>query len=309
MLFTQVLWPAVALVTISALGFILGKTQQIDPVSIAKLLIYLVSPMVIFIAVYQAPFRFSYLQYTLLFYVLACLMATLGLCLGKRLWQDNTANLLAYAAGTANSGFFGLPMAMALLDEEGVAIVVFALLGLTLYEFSYGFYLTSRGNFSVRESLHKLRRIPLFYVFIAVMLVKVWHWQLPLAFVNGLANFKGAYSVLGMLLIGLSLTRMPRWQLDYRFIATAFCIKFLLWPLLMLLIIYAHLLPAQLLTPSAIGALLLLSIVPMAGSCVIVAVELAVKPEKAATTVLLSTCVAVLIVPAFLSWISVGNIT
>jgi malate permease and related proteins len=300
MQFNTVFMSAVSLLFISVLGFILGKSQRLDLTTIAKLLIYLLSPATMFITVYQSPPGWHYLCYTILFYLLGCFMATVGLLVGKRLWRDNTANLLAYASGTANAGFFGLPMALVLFASDGVAVVVFSLLGLTLYEFTYGFYLTARGNFSIRESWHKLTRLPLLYALALAIWLKEWGVQLPASMLSVLVNFKGAYSVCGMLLIGLSLSAIVKWQLDYRFLTSALVMKFMAWPLLIVAILLLHLLPADWVTGDVAGALLLLSIVPVAGSCVMMSVELNVKPEKAATAVMLSTLLAIVIIPVYL---------
>jgi len=39
------------------------------------------------------------------------------------------------------------------------------MLGINLYEFTVGFYLSARGHFSVRQSLAKIARLPLIYAF------------------------------------------------------------------------------------------------------------------------------------------------
>src|SRR5690554_7784969 len=46
---------------------------------------------------------------------------------------------------------------------------LFCVLGITLYEFSIGFYLSARGKFSVSESLSKIARLPLIYAFFAAL--------------------------------------------------------------------------------------------------------------------------------------------
>ncbi len=41
---------------------------------------------------------------------------------------------------------------MILLPPEGVTLYLFCILGITLYEFTVGFYLSARGQFSVRRA-------------------------------------------------------------------------------------------------------------------------------------------------------------
>ncbi len=68
--------------------------------------------------------------------------------------------VLAFSAGTGNTGYFGLPVALVLLPPTGVTLYLFAVLGVTLYEFTVGFYLSARGRFSARQSLFKIVRLP-----------------------------------------------------------------------------------------------------------------------------------------------------
>ena len=62
-----------------------------------------------------------------------------------------------------------VPVALVLLPPSGVTLYLFCALGVTLYEFTVGFYLSARGRFTVRDSLlkivHQLRlRRPLQHV-------------------------------------------------------------------------------------------------------------------------------------------------
>ena len=54
--------------------------------------------------------------------------------IGKMLFKDNTKNLLALAAGTANTGYFGVPVAIELFGEGIIGILVVAIFGFTVFE-------------------------------------------------------------------------------------------------------------------------------------------------------------------------------
>jgi len=80
--------------------------------------------------------------------------------ISKLFWKDNSRNILAFTAGTGNTGYFGLPVAMVLFNSEQVGLVVLSILGFVLYENSLGFFITARGNHTVKESLMKVLKLP-----------------------------------------------------------------------------------------------------------------------------------------------------
>lgn len=118
---------------------------------------------------------------------------------------------------------------------------------------------------------------------------------------GGLANFKSAYSVLGMMLIGINLVQQASFKVDVKFLLSTFFYKFLVWPMMVFLIIHLRLLPAAWLSQDAVTAMFLISIVPLAGNCVVVAVNLNVFPEKVAAAVMGSTIFSMVIIPVFLA--------
>ncbi len=304
MVLTNLFITVSSLVSLAVLGAVFARNVSIDVKSIASLLIYIVSPLAIFSAIDSVPFQLHYLLFTVFFYVTACVLATLAYHVGRYLWpQQIEANLLAFSAGTGNTGYFGLSLAILLLSPQSVAIVAFSTFGLALYEFTYGYYLVARQDASMHDSLRKLAKLPLVYVFVLALLCEHFHIVLPTPITTLLAHFKGTYSVLGMMLIGISLTGLSttRSQLDWRFLGSTFLFKFVLWPLVILAAMYIPLFPNEWLTPAVVNAMLLLSVMPLAGNCVVVAAQLGTKPEKVALTVMLSIAVAMITVPLFLS--------
>ena len=50
--------------------------------------------------------------------------------------------------GTGNTGFFGIPLAMILLDPNSANIFIFGTLASLLYENTTGFFVTAKGSFT-----------------------------------------------------------------------------------------------------------------------------------------------------------------
>ncbi len=298
MSFADVFLRVLFLLGMSIAGLLLGKKLKINPKDIASLLIYLISPIVIFVAVVEAPKGYNYYSFAAGAFLLCSAVSLVAMFVGKAVWKDNTAYLFAFCGGTGNTGYFGLPLAIGLFDKAGAALAVFIILGVNLYEFSLGYFLTARGVGTLKESIARLLRLPVLYAFFFAVVVQQLEFDLGEIFLGGLASFKGAYSVLGMLVIGITLSHIGRLEADWRYIILSLFWKFFVWPMIALSLISFS--PFELNSMEQ-SMIMLMSAVPMAGNVVIVANQLGVHPEKAATAVMLSTVLSLLFVPLFLT--------
>ncbi|WP_458526561.1 AEC family transporter [Onishia taeanensis] len=290
------LWMLLAFV---GLGVLCARRLSLDPRPIASLLIYVIAPVTVFRGLVLGGPTPAYLLLTLGVFVTACLMCLIVGRLARPFFPAEEASLLAFSAGTANTGYFGLPVAMVLLSPAGVTQYLFCLLGMNLFEFTLGFYVGARGRFSVRESLHKILRLPLIYAFLAALIVSGLALPLPTAMMEGFEVFPPTYTLLGMMIIGMTLGRVSLKELDPCFIGASLAVRFGLWPLVSLGAVLA--LQATLGIDEELAmALLLIGVVPMAANLVVVAMELGSRAEKAALAVLVSTLLAPLVMPPYL---------
>ncbi|MBB3192006.1 AEC family transporter [Halomonas cerina] len=290
------LWTLLAFV---ALGWLAARRLTVDPRPIATLLIYLIAPLTFFRALVQGGPTPADLLLTASLFIAASLIALAVHRLARHRLGSEESALLAFSSGTGNTGYFGLPVALVLLPPTGVTLYLFCLLGVTLYEFTVGFYLSARGRFSVRQSLTRIARLPLVYAFLAALLSETAGLEVPAAVMEGLTVFPATYTLLGMMLIGMTLGRVTIHHLDWRFIGIGVVIRYGLWPLLALAAVIG--LQAMIkLSPELALALLLIGVVPMAANVVVVAMELGIAPEKGALAVLLTTLAAPLLLPFYL---------
>lgn len=296
--FKEILLRVSFLIGITLLGFFIGKKFNMNQKEVSTLLVYAISPLVIFVSVLQAPVGKNYILYAVGSFLICSMSASMALFVGKKIWKDKTANLFAFAGGTGNTGYFGLPLALGMFDKAGAAIAVFIILGVNLYEFSYGYYITSLGEYSARESFFKIAKMPILHMFFLAIFLRKFNITLNEIILTNLNNFKGAYSVLGMMVIGITLARFKNLKIDWRFLSASLFWKYICWPLIAISLIF--ILKTQL-EPIEKSVIVLMSCVPMAGNTVVIANDLDVHPEKAATTVMVSTIIAILIVPIALS--------
>ena len=291
--------PLLMLLSFVGLGWIAARGLTIDPQPIATLLVYLIAPLTFFRALMNGGPTPDYLLLTLILFITSSAIALSVRAISQRYFGTQEGALLAFSAGTGNTGYFGLPVALIILPAEGITLYLFCILGITLYEFTVGFYVSARGQFSVRQSLNKIARLPLVYAFIAALLLTQLDITLPAALLTSLDVFPATYTLLGMMIIGMTLSRVTLAAWDTRLIGACIVLRYGIWPLATLMIVV--LLQQWMAIPAPLAmAILLLGVVPMAANVVVVAMELGIQPQKGALAVLVTTLMAPLLIPVYL---------
>jgi predicted permease len=100
-----------------------------------------------------------------------------------------------------------------------------------------------------------------------------------------------------MMLIGAALSRVQKFVFAPRFVSLSFAAKFVMWPAMVtgLILLDTHAL--HIYSAEIHKLFFVLAIVPIAANISAFAVEMDLKPEKAASTILLSTFFALFSIP------------
>ena len=212
--FINILIKLIPLYLMIALGFISSRKLQVSKDPIARLLIYVIAPVVIFYGTYTAQISLTNISLPVVFFILSSFLSLVFYKFGSYFFKDSTKNILAFTAGTGNTGYFGLPVVLGLFGEQAFSLAVLSILGFVLYENSLGFFLTAKGHHTVGESLQKVFRLPTIYAFFLGVILNLSGFDLGELGVSVIENFKGAYTLLGMMLIGMGLSTVTAKHVD-----------------------------------------------------------------------------------------------
>lgn len=284
------------------LGYIAGKKLQANQETISKMMFYMINPIIIFNGVLFTEFNAGILALPLLTFIISCTLCLVFYWLSRRMWNDGSKNLMAFSAGSGATGYFGLPLALMLFDEQAEGIYIMAMLGVSFYDNSLGYYISVKGSDNTKQCLKKMLTLPTLYAFLFGLVFNLSKIQMPEIYHDFITPLKGVYIVLGMMIIGIGLASLTEFKLDFKFVGMAFLAKFLAWPAIVLSIIAIDEAFFGIYDPISQQALILISIVPMAINTVIMASLLKYQPEKIAATVLLSIMFALLYVPIMTSF-------
>lgn len=284
------------------LGYIAGKKLQANQETISKLMFYIISPLIIFNGVIHTKLNASIMSLPILTFAISCSLCVIFYRFSRRIWSDSTKNLMAFSAGSGATGYFGVPLALIIFDQQTEGIYIMALLGVTLYDNSLGYYISVKGSYTTMECMKKILTLPTLYAFLLGMAINLFQIPIPDVYTDFITHIKGVYIVMGMMIIGIGLAGLTEFKLDFKFIGMTFLAKFLAWPLLVLLIIAIDRAYLGIYHPTSHQVLILISIVPLAINTVIMASIMKYQPERVAATVLLSTIFALLYLPFMTSF-------
>lgn len=299
-IFISILFKIIPLYIFVVIGYIAGKYLGIDAKGIGKLIIYIIAPFVIFEAITHSNLSISTFLLPIIAFLICSLVAFLFYEYGKKIYGDARANVLSIVAAEGNTGYFGIPIALLLFDQNIFGIYILGTVGVTIFENTVVYYLTARGRYTVKESLERLKKLPALYAFIIAVIFLSFDITLPYYMDNFVTSMQGAYVVLGMMLIGFGISKISNFSFDYKFIALSFIGKFLVWPLVIVFLILIDYNILQIYNQEIYRAFILLSIVPIAANTVIFATVLNVHPDKVSSAVLFSTVFGLVYVPTII---------
>lgn len=282
-------------------GYIAGRFLKADRQTVSSILIYIIAPVVVFNGVATAPHSNAYLLLPVIFFTVACVLSLLFYEIGGKFWQSSERNLLSFMAGSSNTGYFGIPLILALFGQQGLSIAVFSTLGLILYESTRGYYVIAKSHATAKEAVSKVIRLPVLYAFVAGIIANRLSVTFPESINSTLTYFSGAYTVFGMMILGIGLAAVTRATFDKTFTILSFVAKFLCFPLLVGAFVYLDQSMLYLFNKQVHSVLMILAVTPMATNAVTYATYLKAHPEKAAFTVMLSTLFALVYIPLFIT--------
>ena len=300
-IFSIVFFKTVSVLLSVIIGFLAGKYSNVERDSIASLLFYFISPIVFFSIPAGTTLTLSALSITLVTFTIATLLCIAAYYIFGMYWQDHTRNILALSAGTANSGYFMLPIAAALFDDYTLSIYMMAVIGVTIYETTVGYYICARSFSSTKDSIIKVIKLPILNAFVFGCILSFSGFTLPNFLDDFTYNMRGAFSILGMVMVGLGLSTLKKFEVDVKFTLAAFAAKFLLYPLFINIFILLDRFFFGWYDTNYYNALQLLSTAPMAANIIVIASLQKFHPERVAASVLLSLLFVLIYAPVMVS--------
>jgi predicted permease len=169
--------------------------------------------------------------------------------------------------------------------------------GLSLYDNTLGFYISASGKYSASDSIIKVLKLPSIYSFILAIFISKFEIRMPDSIMLFSKNISVMYSILGMMVIGLSVSNIKKIEIDFKLLGMCLLARFVVWPLATYCIIlldrhFFHLYPEK-----YHQLWMVVSFIPLGVNSLVVATILNNKPEKITTVLIITTVSALIYIP------------
>jgi predicted permease len=300
-LFFKLIVQIIPLLCLIGVGFYAGRKLDMNMHSMGMLSIYILSPFVVCVSLMQVDLKPSYIAVPIFLFFVTTALSFLAKKFGQKCLDKPYQPLMPLLGGTANTGYFGIPIVTALLGPAAIGIYMLFNMALLITEVTSSYYLSARGHMSVKDSLKRVLKLPPLYGVIIGVFLNILPVPLPTIVHIYWTHATGAYIIIGMMLIGVGLSKLPSLHINLKFTGLIFLHKFIIWPAVFIALIYIDKNYTYWLNSDAYLMLFLISICPLPANAVAYAVQLKLPAEETAAAILASTLLALIYVPAALT--------
>ena len=220
-------------------------------------------------------------------FVIAMLLAYL--VFGKRRRIEN------FAAAFCNAGFIGIPLAQAMIGEEGVFYVAASVALLNLFQWTYGVYIMTDRRDAIR--LGTIARNPVVIAIVVGILLFVLQIPVPDILTSTLGYIANMNTPVAMILMGTYLAKLSLPQLLDPRAYLCVLMRLLLIPAAVMLVF--SLLPVQ--NEKVLLATFLAAVTPVGANICVFAQQYDCDYTFSVVTVCLSTLLSIATIPAMIS--------
>ncbi|MFQ3307587.1 MAG: putative permease [Candidatus Midichloriaceae bacterium] len=280
-------------------GYIGGKLHDIDTKSISKLMFHFIMPIIFFDVALNLKMEVKYMILPILFFFFSTILSVISKKIAGKYFSDGRENVIGYAAGSMNVNSLGLSIAMLVMDDDYIRMFMLATISSVLYTNTVGRYIISNHVTSGKGRFMFLFKTPPFYAFIIGLVANISEFELFDGFNNLFSQMRATYVVLGMLIFGLSLSRV-KLNAGVKFMTYFSMTKILLSPLLYVAFILLDKFLFHIYDNEMYKVFLLLAALPPGADCIMTAILFDKHAEKASVGVLISTIISTLYIPLIL---------
>jgi hypothetical protein len=193
------------------LGYILGKLVEIELRTLSTLSLYLLTPALIFQALYQYDSVFSMTSLKIFLSVLLIVILVVGIIeiLYRVFHFSRTVRtVLILTIALSNSGNFGLPICEYAYGKEGLRIASLLLVVYSLFTHTLGVFVAASDKGGRKKAFFDMLKVPVFYAMIAALALQALHLKLPKQIFDPVQAIGLAAIPVNLIQLGISLSRV-----------------------------------------------------------------------------------------------------
>lgn len=291
-LYAQLL-PVIAFIGV---GYFLKKKFNLQAKYVTKPLIHVLLPILVLYNVSEASIS-KITTLPIITFILAMAMNLPAILAYKTIAKDSNPYLLKSSFAFFNVAFFGIPTITALFGPEGISTLICIYLGTALYGDTIGYYQVAHIKLSTKDAVKKVLKIPFLYVFIIAIGAKLMGVEVPKEVEPVMGPLGSAVSALGMMVIGLHLTKVEFRKLDFSFFSKVLGLRIVAAAFILGALVWAEYSFLGKLETIDYQMLALVPLFPVAANVTVFASFLKTEEEQSALLILLSLAASIILVP------------
>lgn len=207
--------------------------KKLNVKSFNLLSVYFLQVFLTFWGLLQRPIDAELLLAPLVYAGIISIALVLTYFLARQLFEDDKERSIAsIAALIGNTGNLGIPLGIAIFGPESIPFTTLINLINIFIVYTFGVYFYSRGNFSVKESLKNIFKLPVLWFAIIALSLNFYEVQLPKEIMSALKMGAYASMVLQLIILGMYLHSVRLKHLNMKLIIHVNSIKFIFLPIL-----------------------------------------------------------------------------
>ena len=238
----KILLSVVATYFFILIGFLAKQIfkDEINEKSITIISVYFLQPFLTFWGLTTKEIDFGIISSPFIYIGIVFMMMVITYPLSLKLFKEDKKDrsIFLIASLVGNTANLGVPVSIAIFGVESVIYTTIINLANVFFVFIIGVYFYSRGNFSPKESIKNVLKLPVLWVAIIAIYFNTHNIILPVEITNSLQMGAYASIVLQLLLFGIYLQTTTLRELEYKLISWIFGIKFIALPLLAIIVLY-----------------------------------------------------------------------
>lgn len=231
-IFTNNLLPVLLL---AGAGFALGKTLDVNPRPLGRVVFYIFSPILIFNLITSSQLPPGKIV-IMMGFAASLMLITAGLAfIAGKLFRLERSILIAVVLTTltGNNGNYGLPVIAFAFGQEALAYASIYFVTSVILINSLGVFLASLGKMTIKGALLGLLKIPSIYAIILAIVVVRTGFTLPFPLQNTITLASGAAVPCMLILLGLELQR-AEWTRNFRALSIPVFLRLIAGPVIAL---------------------------------------------------------------------------
>ncbi len=205
--------------------------EKIDEKSFNLLSVYFLQAFLTFWGLLKRPIDTEFLLAPLIYICIVSLVLVLTFFLARQLFKDpKERSIASISALIGNTGNLGIPLGIAIFGEESIPYTTLINLTNVFVVYTLGVYFYSRGNFSIKESIQNIFKLPPLWFAILALVFNFFQVHLGIEIMNALEMGAYASMVIQLIILGMYFHSVKLEHLNIRLITHVNLIKFVLLP-------------------------------------------------------------------------------